>query len=220
MSQDAFMPRFEDLPSVLPIFPLPRAVLLPRQCLPLNIFEPRYLNMVFDALAADRQIGMIQPDPASADTDPAPVYSVGCAGRITAFQETADGRLLVNLTGVCRFEVAEEVEMRNGYRRIRPRWQLYEADMHTPVGQPLRLDHLEATIKAFFDANEIQADWDALKKLSSASLVDFLSTNLPFAVEEKQALVEAPSVVERTEILKAALEMGLTSGVPTDQTRH
>ena len=94
---------------------------------------------------------------------------------------------------------AEEVEMRNGYRRIRPRWQLYEADMHTPVGQPLRLDHLEATIKAFFDANEIQADWDALKKLSSASLVDFLSTNLPFAVEEKQALVEAPSVVERTE---------------------
>ena len=92
--------------------------------------------------------------------------------------------------------------------------------MHTPVRQPLRLDQLEATIKAFFDANEIQADWDALKKLSSASLVDFLSTNLPFAVEEKQALVEAPSVVERTEILKAALEMGLTSGVPTDQTRH
>ena len=220
MSQDAFMPRFEDLPEVLPIFPLPRAVLLPRQCLPLNIFEPRYLNMIFDALAADRQIGMIQPNAATGDEDPVPLYSVGCAGRINAFQETADGRLLINLTGVCRFEVAQEVELRNGYRRIRPRWAAYEADMQTPVGPPIRVEHLEATIKAFFDANEIQADWDGLKKLSSASLVDFLSTNLPFAVEEKQALVEAPTVVERTEILKAALEMGLTSGVPTDQTRH
>jgi len=220
MSQDAFMSRFEDMPDALSIFPLAKAVLLPRQSLPLNIFEPRYLSMVFDALAADRHIGMIQPNTATGDEDPVPVYSVGCAGRITAFQETADGRLLINLTGVCRFEIAEEIEMRNGYRRVRPRWQPYEVDMETPVGPAPRLGHLEPTIKAFFDANEIQADWDALKKLSSASLVDFLSTNLPLAVEEKQALVEAPNVMERAEILKTALELGLTSSVSTDQTRH
>ena len=220
MSLSPFTPRFEDLPDTLPIFPLPGAVLLPRQFLPLNIFEPRYLSMVLDALRADRNIGMIQPRPADKDSEPVAVYGVGCAGRITAFQESDDGRLLIQLTGVCRFRAAQEIEMQSGYRRIRPSWRPYRADFDEPPQPPVGFTQLEPALRAYFQAKQLQASWDALKKLSAASLVDFLAANLPFDAAEKQALVEAPSVLERAQALQTALEMAARAPTSPGPTRH
>lgn len=220
MSTNPFTTRFEDLPHSLPIFPLPNAVLLPRQRLPLNIFEPRYLSMVQDALRADRHIGMIQPNAEAARIDPAPVYKVGCAGRITTFQESEDGRFLIQLTGVCRFEVLEEIAQSKGYRRVLPGWQAFRADFEEPPEPPLGLDQLEGTLKSYFQANQLEASWDQLRQLPAAHLVDFLATNLPFEVEEKQALVEASSVVERARFLQSALEMAVRSSSGANETRH
>jgi len=123
-----FDPLFEDLPAVIPVFPLPEVLLLPGGMLPLNIFEPRYLAMVQAALAADRMIGMIQPLAAEGRAGDPPLYDTGCAGRISRFEETPDGRFLISLKGVCRFDIAEELATQEGYRRVRADWSHYERD--------------------------------------------------------------------------------------------
>lgn len=220
MSRNPFTATFEDLPHTLPIFPLANAVLLPRQRLPLNIFEPRYLSMVQDVLRADRHIGMIQPKAAGAHVDPIPIYRVGCAGRITAFQESEDGRFLIQLTGVCRFEVLEEVAKAHSYRCVTPGWRTYRDDLEEPPEPPVGLDQLESTLKRYFQANQVEASWNALERLSPAYLIDFLATSLPFDVEEKQALVEAASVLERAHVLQSALAMAVRTASDAGATRH
>ncbi|NJN46224.1 MAG: hypothetical protein HC808_06820 [Candidatus Competibacteraceae bacterium] len=125
MSKQVFAPEFDQLPTTLPIFPLTGAIVLPFVQLPLNIFEKRYLTMIFDALSERRMIGMIQPK----STDGDDIYPIGCAGRISSFQETDDGRLLISLTGLCRFEVQEEIPTIRGYRRIIPNWHQYAEDL-------------------------------------------------------------------------------------------
>src|SRR5690348_16202720 len=126
------VPRIDELPAVLPIFPLVGVLLLPRGKLPLNIFEPRYLNMTRDALGGDRLIGMIQPTGEERQGHPPALYPTGCAGRITAFSETDDGRFLITLTGIARFDVAREIETVRGYRRVLPRWDRFAADLSEP----------------------------------------------------------------------------------------
>lgn len=206
-SNNPFSPAFEALPTSLPIFPLGGALLLPRQQLPLNIFEPRYLNMVFDALAADRNIGMIQPDATMKGSDPPQIYTVGCAGRITAFNETDDGRLLINFTGVCRFKVVEEVATTRGYRRVVPDWTPFRADLGEPDELNVDFESFEQTLKRYFDAKGLDVKWDALKQLPHGPMIDFLSMNLPFSVEEKQALLEAEDGASRAQMLTAVAEM-------------
>lgn len=207
-----------ELPGILAIFPLPSAVLLPRQILPLNIFEPRYLSMVEDALRSGRHIGMIQPMLTGAASDPVPVYRIGCAGKITSFQETEDGRFLIQLTGVCRFRVAEEIFSEKRYRQVRPDWQPYLADLEDSPGSPMSLEELEKSLRGYLEVNGLKINWEMLRKLPPAHLVDFLTVNLPLEVEEKQALVELPSAAERAQVLRSTLEIAVnTTGAPNQR---
>lgn len=213
MSPNPFHPTLGGLPRALPIFPLPGVILLPHAQLPLNIFEPRYLSMTQDALGgAGRLIGMIQPDPAGAS--PEAVYRVGCAGRITAFSETDDGRLLIVLTGVCRFAVGEELPGVGGYRRVVPHWERFAGDLDLPDASGVRPTTLLAGVRRYLAAQGQQADLEALAKLGPDALVSALAMNLPFAPEEKQALLEAPTPGERADALVALAELGASGAGP------
>ena len=209
-----------ELPDVLAIFPLPSAVLLPRQILPLNIFEPRYLSMVEDALKSGRFIGMIQPMSSQAGADPIPVYRIGCAGKITSFQETEDGRFLIQLKGICRFRVAEEIYAEKGYRRVRPDWQPYLADLDDAPESPVGLAELENSLRGYLEFNGLKINWEMLRKLPPTHLVDFLTVNLPLEVEEKQALVELPSAAERAQVLRSTLEFAVSPTGAPNQKLH
>lgn len=208
MSQNPFDPTFDQLPASLPVFPLTGALLLPRGKLPLNIFERRYLNMIQDALAADRTIGMIQP--AEAGSGPVPrLFGMGCAGRITSFAETDDGRFLITLTGLCRFTVGEELATTRGYRRVVPDWGPFRADLDEETGRCLDRDRLEPGLRAYFRQCGIQANWDAIEQTPDERLIATLSMICPFEPGEKQALLEAPDVARRAEMLLALIEMAV-----------
>jgi uncharacterized protein len=169
MTESPFDPKFDELPQTLPIFPLSGVLLLPRGRLPLNIFEPRYLAMTRDALAGDRLIGMVQPKPGpdghkAGDSGAAEIYPVGCAGRLTAFAETDDGRYLITLTGFCRFQVQEELPLKQGYRSVRVDWSGYAADREMAAPYGLRRDDFESTLAHYFRLYGIQADWATIKE--------------------------------------------------------
>jgi len=210
-----FAPAFEDLGTAIPIFPLPGVLLLPGGCLPLNIFEPRYLNMTSDALKTDRMIGMIQPtDGADLDKNP-PVYGTGCAGRIISFEETDDGRYLITLKGTARFDISEELEMVSGYRRIAPNWTPYAPDLDEPSGTiPDRPEFLHS-LKKYFELNSMDANWDAIEDAPCERLVTSVAMICPFEPPEKQALLEAPTLENRIEILAALVNMAIMSGNDT-----
>ncbi len=221
MTHPLFTSSFDDLPETLPVFPLSGAIVLPRQMLPLNIFEPRYLNMTLDALGADRMIGMIQPLATAAAPPEPELYTVGCAGRITAFQETDDGRLLINLTGVCRFDVERELEPHNGYRRVRLRWTRFRDDLSEPQPVGRNLDTFDDVLRSYLAAQSIEVDWEVLHKLPAERLIDFLAVNLPLEAEEKQALVEATDPSARSVVLEAALTMAARgTSTASASTRH
>lgn len=217
MNDDFFATRVDDLPRILRVFPLQRAVLLPGQRLPLNIFEPRYLQMVIDALSNGRTIAMIQPRETGSD-EPA-IYSVGCAGRITSFEETDDGRLLIQLTGICRFEIEQEITPNNGYRRVLPSWNRFASDLQPPPEPTLGFAALEPALRRFAHTNQLQVPWEALQQLEPATLIDLLCMQLPFAVEDVQALIEADTMDERAHRLQAALEIAAPPAHST-VTRH
>ncbi len=194
-----------DLPQVIPIFPLDGAILLPRGQLPLNIFEPRYLNMVDDAMAGDRIIGLIQPSGGPAH-HPA-LTAVGCAGRITGFAETSDGRYLITLTGVARFRVAAELSSPTPYRQVRAEFARYEADLSAPdEGVFDRTGFLEA-LKLYLERRQLEIDWETAGAAPREALVNSLSMALPFEPAEKQALLEAMDIDDRSESLKALLRI-------------
>ncbi len=212
-----FHPSSRDLPQLLPVFPLAGTLLLPGGRLPLNIFEPRYLAMVQDALGWGRLIGMIQPlDPQDKSQTPT-LYEVGCAGRISAFSETEDGRLLVTLTGVCRFRIRQEVEGARGYRRIVANWSEFEQDLDEPEPD-LRLDRprLLAVLRSFAKLYNMEVDWKALEGATDLSLLTSLPMAFPFDPREKQALLECADSTLRAHTLIALMEMALAekSGSP------
>lgn len=212
-----FEPSFEQLPDTLPIFPLSGVLLLPGGKLPLNVFEPRYLAMVFDALAGHRMIGMVQPlqpggyagDGLPTDDGRPKVHKVGCAGRIVNFNETEDGRLLLALSGVCRFEIVRELDLaQGGYRRVSTVFSPFRADLdHADEAVDLDRERLMAGLAAFFRSRNLSTDWDAVKQAADASLVSSLSMVLPFGPSEKQALLEAADATARAKLLTAFLEM-------------
>ncbi len=217
MSSNPFISPFDALPATLPIFPLAGAIVLPRTELPLNIFEPRYLKMVEDALGSHRMIGMIQPDP-SARNDAA-VYRTGCAGRITQYRETSDCRIEMVLTGVCRFDVGEELPTTRGYRMIMPDWSRFADDYveHDEVLRPRHAQLIES-LKHYFDVNDLEADIPMLERLPTARLVDSLVLALPLESAEKQMLLESVSAMERLENFVALLEGDFD--IPDSATRH
>ena len=197
-----------DLPAVIPVFPLDEALLLPHGQLPLNIFEPRYLNMVDDALSGERMIGMIHTAPGAAARGPNLVH-VGCLGRLTSFTETVDERYLITLVGLCRFEVVEELAVTTPYRQVRAAYAPFEADLR-PAGDDDGFDRLRflAALKAYLDHRGLaMEDWEAPKTAPAESLINGLAMMLPFDAAEKQALLEAASLSERREALIALMEI-------------
>ena len=201
-----------DLPETIPVFPLPGALMLPRARLPLNIFEPRYLAMLDDALKTEhRLIGMIQPFEARGDGPPA-LRRIGCAGRVTSFSETEDGRYLIALSGLCRFRVVREVEGFTPYRRVTADWADFTRDLNGDETDPgFDRRGFLALLKRYFEAAKLSSDWDSLEEAEEEMLVNSLSMLCPFAVEEKQALLEAPRLPERRETLCALMEFAIAS---------
>ena len=199
MNEDSFLP-FEDLPRVIPVFPLGGALLLPHASRPLNIFEPRYLNMVDDAMASERVIGMVQTAPGGSRERPH-LAGVGCAGRITAFSETSDGRYLITLTGLARFRLGDELPASTPYRRVRADFSAFEADL-----EPLRRtdddrETLLEPLKRYLDLRGLRLDWEMAKTAPVEPLVNSLAMALPFGIAEQQALLEAHTPEERRAIL-------------------
>jgi Lon protease-like protein len=223
MSEPDDTPFTGPLPAILPIFPLTGVLLLPRGRLPLNIFEPRYLAMTRDAMDGERLIGMVQPSgPPIRDMNPA-VYPTGCAGHITAFSETEDGRILVTLTGVSRFRIKEELPLLSGYRRVVPDWNDFAGDRDATAADGFDRSRLTQGLRHFFTQRQVQADWDAIDQAPAEMLVTAISMQCPFAPNEKQALLEARDLGERAALLTALIEMAATGAAPapgSGATRH
>ena len=181
-----------DLPNALAVFPLPGALLLPRWQLPLNIFEPRYLNMVDDAMSGSRLIGMVQ----------------AMGGPNTTYSETDDGRYLITLTGIARFAIHRELDVSTPYRQVKPDWIPYESDLFAAndTALPSR-DNLVGALRAYVEINKMEADWSAVEDAPLETLVNALCSGCPFSTIEKQALIEAPTLKDRAETLITLLRM-------------
>jgi hypothetical protein len=201
------IPRARALPATLPLFPLPGALLLPGGQLPLNIFEPRYLRMVDEALGGPRLIGMIQPRDGGSEGTPT-LYAVGCAGRITQFAETDDGRYLITLTGRRRFRIEEELTVATPYRQARVEWKSIERDdREDPSSALVDRERLTEAMRAYLDQEGLKTDWDAVRTAPTDALIASLAMGCPFAPNEKQALLEAETAQARAECLIALMEM-------------
>jgi Lon protease-like protein len=215
-----FDPEFSELPASLPIFPLTGVLLLPRGRLPLNIFERRYLAMTEDALKSDRMIGMVQPQEGAGDAGEPPVYRTGCAGRMTSFSETEDGRYLITLRGVARFDIVEELPFERLYRRVVPDWQPYRCDLE-PLPETIDRGPLLKVLRPFLERRGIAADWSAVEATAGERLVTTVAMLAPFQPSEKQALLEAPSLAARACLLTALIEMSAHDTTDTaDAARH
>lgn len=200
-----------ELPSVVPLFPLEGALLLPRCQLPLNVFEPRYLAMIDDALKGERLIAIIQPVPALVTTANPALETIGCIGRITEFAESGDGRYIVTLTGVARFRLAEELaDVDTPYRQARVDYAPFADDFTANAGaEAVDRATLLKTLADYLDANELEADWQSIKDAPNEALVNALAMMAPFGAREKQALLEASSLGDRADMLIAVTEMSL-----------
>jgi len=210
-----------DVAGVIPVFPLAGALLLPRGQMPLNIFEPRYLAMVDDALRSGaRLIGMIQPDPAHpGPADRPPLYRIGCVGRITQFAETGDGRYLIQLTGISRFALDQELEVTTPYRQCRVTYVPFADDFVARKGEEaVDRASLLTALSAFLKANKLKADWEGIENAPNEALVNALAMMSPYGAAEKQALLEAPNLKARAEILVAVTEIELAKGGTSGET--
>lgn len=205
MPQETYR-KLTDLPETIPIFPLSGVLLFPRWSLPLNIFEPRYLNMIDDAMSGSRLIGMIQ----SQGDDPArpSLVATGCAGRITSYSETDDGRYLISLTGICRFGIQSELDVATPYRQVQADWQTFASDLSTPPESsfPERL-MLVNSLKRYTQINAMEVDWEAVEHAPMETLINALCAGCPFGTREKQALLEAMNVADRAQTLITLLDM-------------
>jgi len=196
-----------DLPKIIPVFPLEGVLLLPRADLPLQIFEPRYLNMVDDAMAGERLIGMVQKRPGGDRTHPR-LAAVGCAGRITSYAETSDGRYLITLTGVCRFAVGEELSIRTPYRQVRAHFEAYAGDLREDeAAETTDRGRFIAALKRYLRHRALDIDWETAESAPLEALANSLAMGLPFDPGERQAILEAADFPARFQVLTALLEI-------------
>jgi Lon protease-like protein len=212
MPMNVIYKKSADLPDIVPVFPLAGALLLPRGQMPLNIFEPRYLAMIDDSLRdGHRLIGMIQPDPAHPGSEDKPaLFSVGCVGRITQIAESGDGRYLLQLTGIARFKLEEELKVATAYRQCRVLYTPFIDDFTARKGEDaVDREALLHALRDFLAANDLKADWDGIENAPNEALVNALAMMSPYGAAEKQALLEAPDLKARAEILVAVTEMEL-----------
>ena len=190
-----------DLPHELPIFPLGGALLLPRAHLPLNIFEPRYIHMINDALRTHRMIGMVQPQ--SGDE----LYKIGCAGKIVSFEETDDSRYLITLRGICRFKIKDEISSDTPYRQASISWCDYSNDLKKQDCPDLPKEEFFDLLKYYFEKNGLNVDWNLIKNTPDEKLISALTMICPFDVPEKQALLEAPCCMSRASLMTTILKI-------------
>ena len=210
----------ESLPARFPVFPLSGALLLPGGNLPLNIFEPRYLQMVRDAMRTEQVIGMIQPREPEVGGAPPPLFRTGCVGRIASCSETEDGRLEIMLSGVCRFDVARELEVDTPYRQVVGDFTRWRQDRQPEAPPPeLKAPLLEA-LRLYFEHQGIEADWEAIDEAPLGGLVTSLAMICPFEPNEKQALLEAPDLTRQARLLTALMRMDALSDAESSATRH
>ena len=209
MNQNSYAPNFNDLPEILPIFPLTGVLLLPFGELPLNIFEPRYLEMVDRALAGNRMIGMVQAQDKT--TKYPTVYSIGCAGKITEFKETPDGHYLITLTGINRFAIQEELSVTTPYRQINPDWSNFKKDGTAADCLNVNRDRLTEMLGSYFSKQQLSCDWNKIHEASDGRLITCLSMICPFTPQEKQALLEAECCKTRAQVFMTMLEMAMHS---------
>lgn len=206
MTVYAFSKLYETLPETLPVFPLDGVLLLPRGSLPLNIFEPRYTAMVDAALKGDRLIGMIQA------REDGSLYDVGCAGRITSYNETTDGRYEVVLTGIMRFRIEQELEQQSGFRRVAAHWSSYQKDIEPIACLDIDRPRLNTLLKKYFELQGLTCSWEAVQGASDEKLLTSLAMICPMEAKEKQALLEAPGCKERAKLFMTLLEMSICGG--------
>lgn len=214
-----------DLPARLAVFPLRGAILLPRATLPLNVFEPRYLEMIDDAISGSRMIGILQPDTADDEDDESPLgktaglRSIGCAGRITSYQELDDGRVLITLTGVVRFNCVGEAESGKPYRIMSVSYDRFASDLTEGLGEEqVDRQNLLRVLKSYLEANNLRTDWAAIQRASNEFLINALSVMCPYGPEEKQALLEAKDLRSRADVLVALAEIDLASNGSSGST--
>jgi len=220
MTRNPFFPKFSDLPSELPIFPLAGAVVLPGVQLPLNVFEPRYLNMVIDALASHHMVCMIQPTSETIDNEIPEIHRVGCGGRITSYSETSDGRIVLVLTGVCRFQVTSEIKERNGYRRVAATWERFAADCHETQETIADRRGFLSSLKSYCTLRGVEVPWDDIDKMPDGELTNLLCAHLPLTPEDKQALLETITTSERASLMRGLLDMASASSMHVAEHRH
>ncbi len=199
-------PSLADIPPVIPVFPLAGALLLPRGRLPLNIFEPRYLAMVDDALRHHRVIGMVQPT--CQEQKFPPLYSIGCLGRLTSWSETGDGRLLITLTGLIRFRIDAELKTTTPYRQVEAGCAPFAGDLAESNDETcIDRKRLGASLKSYLKSRNLEADWSSIERAPGEVLVNSLAMICPFDIAEKQALLEAPCLATRAQLLTVLIEM-------------
>lgn len=221
MSKNPFAPDFDDLPAALPVFPLTGVLLLPGGHLPLNIFEPRYLEMVDAALSSHRLIGMVQPKTPNYDgaqKNPE-ISATGCAGKIVDYCETEDGRYVITLNGICRFSIVEEMKTTTKFRQVKPDWGPFEKDLNAIGCLDLDREKLNILLEKYFDIQGLHCDWGMIEEASDEKLITCLSMICPFEPQEKQALLEAVCCNARADLFMTMLDMAVKSGAET-QTQH
>lgn len=221
MTGSGFSTEFHNLPASLPVFPLGGVLLLPYGRLPLNIFEQRYLAMTDDALRSERLIGIIQPTSEVEGQQKVPsLYKTGCAGRITAFSETDDGRYLVTLLGICRFDVEHEVDSTRGYRRVVPNWEPFRSDVVKRDKFDIDKERLLVALRGYFEKKAIDADWEAINRMNNVQLITTLAMICPFNATEQQALLVAEKIEDRASTMISLLEMASHEGDEIKDVKH
>lgn len=213
MSNNPYAPKPDDLPDDLPIFPLRSALLLPHGSLPLNIFEPRYIQMIDDAMAGARMIGIIQP----LESGEYGVQSIGCAGKIVEFSETTDGRYGITLSGISRFTVREELEQTKLYRRVTPCWDAFEGDVAREDCLDIDREKLCSLLKSYFQMEDLSCCWDAIGDSTDQKLITALCMICPFESQEKQALLEAKCCRTRANLFMDIVKMHVGCGCAKTQ---
>jgi len=221
LTGSGFSTEFHNLPASLPVFPLGGVLLLPYGRLPLNIFEQRYLAMTDDALRSERLIGIIQPtSEVEGQQKFPPLYKTGCAGRITAFSETDDGRYLVTLLGICRFDVEHEVDSTRGYRRVVPNWEPFRSDVVKRDKFDIDKERLLVALRGYFEKKAIDADWEAINRMNNVQLITTLAMICPFNATEQQALLVAEKIEDRASTMISLLEMASHEGDEIKDVKH
>ena len=212
------IPSLADMPPIVPVFPLVDALLLPRGRLPLNIFEPRYLAMVDNAMRTTRVIGMIQPSGDPESRKPA-LYAVGCLGRITSWSETGDGRVLITLSGLLRFRVKSELKGQTPYRQVETNYTEFARDLEEPLDDDsVDRARLGTCLKSYLKQKNLDADWQSIERAPAEILVNSLAMICPFNTAEKQALLEALELRDRAQLLTTLIEMAAATSGPQGGT--